>query len=223
MGEVRKVGTFQKEHWEREKKAKAKAKAENDTDDSDNDTKVPSDGTLSDPEFLSDDEDDGDAWWSGMHSKRPVTTAKLRAREEQGNSYDPIGLLNTDYKGGQQMKDAAAMMLMSILYPARFARFDLLKPVSFLAKCITRWDTKCDERLQRLMDYIKQTLGERMVGYIGDDPRVLTTHVYCDADFAGCPYTLKSTSGVHACVQGPNSMFAWSASSKGQTRVGRKP
>ena len=106
---------------------------------------------------------------------------------------------------------------MSILYPARLARFDLLKPVGFLAKCITRWDARCDARLHQLMSYINSSLSDRMVGYIGDDPKDLTARLYCDADFAGCPYTLKSTSGVHAAIEGPNSRFPWAASSKGQS------
>ena len=109
------------------------------------------------------------------------------------------------------------MMLMSILYPARLARFDLLKPVGFLAKCITRWDAKCDARLHQLMCYINSTLADRMVGYVGDAPEHLTARIYADADFAGCPYTLKSTSGVHAAIQGENTRFPWAASSKGQS------
>ena len=69
------------------------------------------------------------------------------------------------------------MMLMSILYPDRLARFDLLKPVGFLAKCISRWDAKCDARLHQLMSYINTTLSDRMVGYIGDDPKDLTARL----------------------------------------------
>ena len=38
-----------------------------------------------------------------------------------------------------------------------------------------------------------------------------------DADFAGCPYSLRSTSGAHTCIQGPNSRFAWGAGSNQQT------
>ena len=34
----------------------------------------------------------------------------------------------------------AAMVLMTIMYSARVARYDLLKPVACLAKRITRWD-----------------------------------------------------------------------------------
>ena len=46
---------------------------------------------------------------------------------------------------------------------------------------------------------------------------MLTLHLYVDADFAGDPYTLKSTSGVHFDIEGPNSRFPWAAATQGQT------
>ena len=89
--------------------------------------------------------------------------------------------------------------------------FDLFKAMNYLSKRITRWDAKCDTRLHRLMCYVYSTQEDQMVGWIGDDPEMLTGHLFCDADFAGCPYTLRSTSGVHADIQGPNSRFPFSA------------
>ena len=181
---------------------------------SDVETQCPSDSEWS------DEDDDGTFWWSGMHNRRPKrATSVAAASAPNGGFFNPTGRGLKDYDGEHYLKDAAAMMLMSILYPARLARFDLLKPVGFLAKCITRWDGKCDARLHQLMCYINTTLSDRMVGYVGDHPRVLTARLYCDADFAGCPYTLKSTSGVHAAIEGPNTRFPWAASSKGQSAI----
>ena len=56
-----------------------------------------------------------------------------------------------------------------------------------------------------------------MVGWVGDKPEQISAHIYCDADFAGCPYTLRSTSGVHCDLQGPNTRFPWAAGSNQQT------
>ena len=69
------------------------------------------------------------------------------------------------------------------------------------------------------MCYINSTLDHKMVAWLGDDPKMLTAHLFCDADFAGCPYTLKSTNGVHCDIQGPNSRLPWAGGSKGQTRT----
>ena len=122
-----------------------------------------------------------------------------------------------DYNGNGLLQPMAAMMLITLLYPCRYARFDALKAIGFLAKCITRWDGKSDARLHQLMCYLRTTLSHRTMGYIGDDPTRLTLHLYCDADFAGCPFTLKSTNGVHADLEGPNTRFAWAGGSRGQT------
>ena len=58
----------------------------------------------------------------------------------------------------------AAMMLMTILYAARVARSDLLRAISFLAKRITRWDHRCDQRLHRLICYLDTTCENQLVG-----------------------------------------------------------
>ncbi len=60
-----------------------------------------------------------------------------------------------DLKGS--LGGIAAMVLMTIMYSARVARYGLLKPVAFLAKRITRWDVLCDKRLHRLICYIHKT------------------------------------------------------------------
>ena len=39
----------------------------------------------------------------------------------------------------------------------------------------------CDARLHELMCYIKSTLSDRMIGFIGDDPSELSLHIFCDA------------------------------------------
>ena len=51
----------------------------------------------------------------------------------------------------QGLKPYAAKVLMKVLYAARYARFDLLRAVCYLAQYITKWDDACDRRLYRLM------------------------------------------------------------------------
>jgi hypothetical protein len=104
----------------------------------------------------------------------PIRAAISKIKEDH---YCPSGRGMKDYEDVQVMKTAAAMMLMTFLYPARLARFDILKAIGFLAKCITRWDAKCDARLHHLMCYIDTTLGERMIGFIGDDLKKLSLHL----------------------------------------------
>ena len=42
---------------------------------------------------------------------------------------------------------------MKIVYGARLARFDLLRPIAALASEITKWDVACDRMLHRLGRY----------------------------------------------------------------------
>ena len=113
----------------------------------------------------------------------------------------------------------SAMVLMTELYTARAARFDWFQAINTLAKRITRWDDRCDRQLHHLMCYIFTTSDYVSFGWIADPPESLTQHMYADANFAGCPYTLKSTSGEHHNIQGPNSRYPWAAGSGGQTCI----
>ena len=80
----------------------------------------------------------------------------------------------------------ASAVLGKVLYGARLARFDLLRAVASLACHVQRWTVDCDRRLHRLMCYINTTKHLRMIGWVGDSPDLLRTHLFSDADFAGC-------------------------------------
>ena len=84
----------------------------------------------------------------------------------------------------------SATTAMTVMYPGRVARFDLLNTIGFQTKRISRWDRDCDRRLHRLMCYVMTIADEVSYGWIGDDPKGLTAHLLADANFAGCPYML---------------------------------
>eukprot|EP00969_Alexandrium_andersonii_P265547 11735056-Alexandrium_andersonii.AAC.1 len=54
---------------------------------------------------------------------------------------------------------------MKVLWVARVARFDLLRAVGFLATKITKWTSKCDRQLYRLIGYMKH--GQIAHGWLG--------------------------------------------------------
>eukprot|EP00969_Alexandrium_andersonii_P017833 780214-Alexandrium_andersonii.AAC.1 len=83
---------------------------------------------------------------------------------------------------------------MKVLRVARVARFDLLRAIGFLATKITKWTSKCDRQLYRLVGYMKHSAKLRMTGWVGDSFSAVAPHLYADADFAGCVDTLRSTS-----------------------------
>jgi hypothetical protein len=63
------------------------------------------------------------------------------------------------------------------------------------------------------------SLDRKMVGWIADPIQDLTLALYSDADFAGDPDSMKSTSGVFLALIGPSSFVPLGAVSKKQTRV----
>ena len=114
----------------------------------------------------------------------------------------------------------ASSILMSLLYTARMARYDLLRPVCALASMVSRWNVHCDRMLYRLICYVDTTKDEVfMIGFIGDHLKDLTLRLYTDADLASCKLTKKSTSGVFLVLAGPNSWFPLVGVSTKQTAM----
>ena len=130
---------------------------------------------------------------------------------------DPsVGKDDTD-KG--LLAPVASKVLMKLLYAARMARWDLLRPVCALAACVARWTKMCDKMLHKLVCYVNSTVNKRLVGYVGDELLECWLEIYTDADLAGCKLTKKSTSGVFLVLVGPHTYFPLSAVSKRQTAV----
>jgi RNA:NAD 2'-phosphotransferase (TPT1/KptA family) len=113
----------------------------------------------------------------------------------------------------------ASSVLMKCLYAARMARYDLLRPVTGLARRITKWNRQCDKMLHRLMCYINSTLDLTLTGWIADEATHLELVLYCDADLAGDKLDGKSQSGMFFALAGKRSFFPISATSKKQTSV----
>ena len=88
-----------------------------------------------------------------------------------------------------------------------------------LACCVTKWDKDCDRKLHRLMCYIYSTKHHRQVGFVGQEEHEVNPVLYTDADFAGDPETMRSTSGVHLDVSGIATKFPIIGISKKQTAV----
>ena len=117
--------------------------------------------------------------------------------------------------------DAAAAVLMKILYGARMGRYDLIRPAQALASRITKWNRLCDKKLHRIVSYINSTLDLHLYGWVCDKPSDIEIVAYCDADLAGDRTDSKSTSGVLICLVGPRTYVPITAVSKKQTSVSK--
>ena len=119
--------------------------------------------------------------------------------------FDPQAAVpdSTDNTKRGELQQIAARLLMKVLFAARMACFDLLRPVNMLASAITKWTTGCDKALWRLMSYIETTKDLTVIAEVGDEMKDIRPNLYADADFAGCPFSARSTSGVYYLVD-PN-------------------
>ena len=65
-----------------------------------------------------------------------------------------VGMRDSEVNDEGELQPIAARVLMKVLYGARMARFDLLRPMCALATHITKWTSHCDKALHRLMCFI---------------------------------------------------------------------
>ena len=143
---------------------------------------------------------------------RGMNTASLKtssSSEQVDSEKVPSGVL----------QPVAASILMQLLYGARFARPDLLRAISYLARKITRWRPMQDQQLFRLVCYVRSTLSFRQFAWIGDKRDQLTLHLFTDADLASDPEDSVSTSGAYFAAVGTHSHVPIAQRSKKQTCV----
>jgi len=143
-----------------------------------------------------------------VKSLRKVATPFIEIATTEGED-DPKG----------ELQPIAARVLMKILYAARMARYDLLRPTCYLATKITKWSKRCDRALHKLVSYINSSLNLKMTSWIGDPMQKWELVVYSDADLAGDLETSRSTSGVFVCMRAPNTMAILQGISKRQSCV----
>ena len=101
------------------------------------------------------------------------------------------------------MQPIAASFLVQTLYGARYARPDLLRAISLLARKMTKWRPMQDLQLHRFVCYLKSTLSHRQYAWVGDSKENLTLHLYTDADLAS-----------ELWVQGPTCHWGTAASAR---------
>ena len=130
--------------------------------------------------------------------------------------------LMTDQEAEEQgvLHGQAAKVLMRLLWLSRLSRPDLSFIVGRLASNTTRWSRWDDRQLLRVVSYLHSTSEFVTVAEVHYKckPHI---HVYTDADFASCPWSAKSTSGIIVCLVTGEAKWPIYWQSKKQSSVAR--
>ena len=103
---------------------------------------------------------------------------KETLRPAKTPSLDEHNFSDEDFVAKGLLAPVAASVLMKILYTARCERFDLLYPVCYLAREVTRWTRACDKQLHRLVCYVLGTMDWNLETFIGDPVEDLAVVLY---------------------------------------------
>ena len=132
--------------------------------------------------------------WEKRKTARPVAPSPKKSKDPSRGKSDSLLI-------------SAASVLMTVMFVARWARPDLLRPVGHFAGKLHEWTELCDAKLLRLMSYINCSLGDRMMGFVGDELSKLWLAGYADADFTGDRADSKSTGGGFLALVGEHSFY----------------
>ena len=94
-----------------------------------------------------------------------------------------------------QLSKFASRILMRCLWLSRLCRPDIAFAVQRLASRVTRWTKWEDRQTYRLVSYLHSTCNH-VLKLTVDPSQQPSLHVFMDSNFASCPYTAKSTSGI---------------------------
>lgn len=103
-------------------------------------------------------------------TKKPVRPPPKSGKDtlERAHLWDPCGRKGSgeeprfDPKG--RLRTIAAMVLMTVMYSARIARYDLQEPIEFLTKRIACWGPLCDQVMHTLLCYVHKSMNCCMTG-----------------------------------------------------------
>ena len=129
-------------------------------------------------------------------------------------------MTNEELSNVGELGSFASRILMRCLWISRLARPDIAFAVQRLASRVTRWTKWEDRQMYRLVSYLHST-SEHVMKLRADPGQPPTLQVFTDSDFASCPHTAKSTSGIVYQISTGESRFLVTWQSKKQSSTAR--
>ena len=137
-------------------------------------------------------------------------------------SYPENSMTDEELNQQGQLSGSAARVLMRILWLSRLARPDVSFIVGRLATRVTQWSKFEDRQLYRCICYLHHSRDKVLVGQIDHaHEQEASIEVFTDSDFASCPFSAKSTSGIMIVIKTGQLSLPIYWSSRKQTSVAR--
>ena len=148
-----------------------------------------------------------------------VTKDKLR--NFPSPCYPENQLTDADLDAEGELHHVASRILMRGLWLSRLARPDLSFAITRLASRVTKWTRFEDRQLLQCISYLHHTNHLTLRGAVSQTDLACSIEVFTDADFASCPYTAKSTTGIIIRLRTGDSHFPVHWLSKKQSSTAR--
>ena len=141
-------------------------------------------------------------------------TPKLRGVDTPAIEYTSEVLNGPSASAPGSLQKECASHVMSLMFLARMLRSDILVAVNRCSQYLSKWSELADGMLHRIMCYLEQTQDATLVYELPCGENIISSIFiddYCDADYAGCPSTAKSTAGgLHQLnINGQTAALDW--------------
>ena len=146
---------------------------------------------------------------------------KSKLRKVASPAYPESQATDSELNSTGELHGSASRILMRALWLSRLARPDISFIITRLASKVSRWDRFDDKQLLRCISYLHHSSHTTLKGSVSQRDLGCQIEVFTDADFASCPHSAKSTSGIIITLRTGESHFPVYWLSKKQSSTAR--
>ena len=137
-------------------------------------------------------------------------------------SFPETSMTDAELSQETVLSGVASRALMRAFWLSRLARPDVSFVVGRLTTRVTRWSRFEDRQLHRCICYLHHSREKVLTGWINHkNEDEASIDVYTDSDFAACPYSAKSTSGILIIIRTEDAVFPLYWTSRKQSSTAR--
>ena len=146
---------------------------------------------------------------------------KQKLRKVPSPAFPESQVTDQELETTGDLHGTASRILMRALWLSRLARPDISFIITRLASKVSRWDKFDDRQLLRCISYLHHSSHVTLKGSVSQVDTACQLEVYTDADFASCPLSSKSTSGIFVVAKTGDCVFPLHWVSRKQSSTAR--